>query len=76
MVELYLTLIGLTWLVTLGGGETKSALGIWKLHLQRCQVRKWKTGVNQSVIHVTPLSTLTQFFLYAPLLISSPKIYS
>jgi hypothetical protein len=60
-----------------GGGETKSTLGIWKLHLQRCQVRNGgKFGVNQSIIHIHPFPPSPNSFYMLLFKSVAQKIYS
>lgn len=68
MVELYLTLIGVTWLVTLGGGGGENRPWVFGNFIYKGvkleEEEDWCEPVRNT--H-TPLPTLTQFFLYAPL---------
>ena len=67
--EIVLLSVGVTWLITKGGGEAKSIVGI------RGQVRmRGKVGLHLSLIHMHPFPhSHSTFFLFALLQLNSQK---
>jgi len=63
MVELYLTLIGVTWLVTLGGGRQNPPWVFGNFIYNGVKLEKEEDWCEPVRNTRTPLSTLTQFLL-------------
>jgi len=64
--------ISITWLIILG--STKCTMGITYFNVQGSQVRKGKTGLNQSLIYIHSFPPLSpQFFIFALLQLISQK---